>query len=498
MATLQNLPDAVTVLPAPGGAATSPVAVRSILYAVFKHRRLVLGILALVFLGSAAAAFLRPRTWLASSKVLVKLGETVQLAPAEAPSRSMYLPLNQDVVKTEADIIKSQVVIAEAVNRLGIEPEPGTDMDQLLAAMQLATTVTQNPGGNILQINFLGRDPKRAARNVNMITDVYLEHHNKVYGKSGMSDFYSDQLQMLEGQMNVAERRLKQFLALNGIVDAETEIKLLTADEIEQDKGLQAHLAKISALREKLRTIQGQLDKTPEQIAWGREYTTNPTTLTYKNKLAELEVSRANVLQRYLPNDRHVRDFDEQIGNIKGRLSSEQDKMLSKTTMRTSLLNMDLKRSIFSIEALLADARARKPDLWRRLKGTQKRLKTLRQLSFQVSSLQDQADRKKYAYELYWKKHEEARAVEAMANQSMVSISVVDRAVPPLDPQNPPWIPLALGLFGGLALGAATAVAIEFLNRRLRFEQEVEHYLELPVLAVIPDLQHVPDFAHGR
>jgi capsular polysaccharide biosynthesis protein len=85
-----------------------------------------------------------------------------------------------------------------------------------------------------------------------------------------------------------------------------------------------------------------------------------------------------------------------------------------------------------------------------------------------------------------------------MANQSMVSISVVDRAVPPLDPQNPPWIPLALGLFGGLALGAATAVAIEFLNRRLRFEQEVEHYLELPVLAVIPDLQHVPDFAHGR
>ena len=294
--------------------------------------------------------------------MLVKLGETVQLAPAEAPSRSMFLPLNQDVVKTEADIVKSQVVISEAVKRLGIEPEPGTDMDQLLAAMQLATTVTQNPGGNILQINFLGRDPKRAARIVNTITDVYLEHHNKVYGKTGMSDFYSDQLVTLEGQMNVAERRLKQFLARNGIVDAETEIKLLTADEIEQDKGLQAHLAKISALREKLRTIQGQLDKTPEQIAWGREYTTNPTTLTYKNKLAELEVSRANVLQRYLPNDRHVRDFDEQIGNIKGRLSSEQDKMLSKTTMRTSLLNMDLKRSIFSIEALLADARARKPD----------------------------------------------------------------------------------------------------------------------------------------
>jgi uncharacterized protein involved in exopolysaccharide biosynthesis len=388
-------------------------------------------------------------------------------------------------------------VIAEAVRRLGIQPEPGTDMDELLAAMQLATTVTQNPGGNILQINFLGRDPKRAARNVNAITDVYIEHHNQVYGKSGVSDFYREQLNVLEGQMGQAERRLKQFLARNGIVDAETEIKLLAADEIEQEKGLQGHLAKISALRKKLRTIEGQLANTPEQIAWGAEYTTNPTALTYKNKLAELEVSRANVLQRYLPNDRHVVDFDQQIVGLKSRLKAEQDKLLSKQTMRTSLLNMDLKRGVFSIQALLADAEARKPDLWRRLKSTQKHLKTLRQLSFQVANLQDEADRKKYAYQLYWKKHEEARATEAMSEQSMVSVSVVDRAVPPLDPQNPPWIPLVLGLFAGLVLGTATAVAVEFLNRRLRFEQEVEHYLELPVLAVIPDLDHVPDFARG-
>src|SRR5262249_8309880 len=278
MATLQNLPDATTFLPASGGS-TSPVAIRSVLYAVFKHRRLVLGILAVVFLGSALAAFLRPRTWLASSKVLVKLGETVQLAPAEAPSRSVNLPLNQDVVKTEADIIKSQAVIAEAVRRLGIQPEPGTDMDELLAAMQLATTVTQNPGGNILQINFLGRDPKRAARNANAITDVYIEHHNKAYGNSGVTDFYTEQLNVLEGQMNAAERRLKQCRARNSIVDAETEIKLLAEDEVKQEQSVEGQLAKISALRKKLKTVEGQLAKTPEQIAFGQEYTTTPTAL---------------------------------------------------------------------------------------------------------------------------------------------------------------------------------------------------------------------------
>ena len=90
MATLQTLPDATTRAPAPrGSGAATPLAMRSFLYAVFKHRRLVLGVFLarLPRLGGRRASC--GRKWLASSKVLVKLGETVQLAPAEAPSRSI-------------------------------------------------------------------------------------------------------------------------------------------------------------------------------------------------------------------------------------------------------------------------------------------------------------------------------------------------------------------------------------------------------------------------
>ena len=96
MATLQTLPENTTLITSRserGG--TSTLAIRTFLYAVFKHQRLVLGIFLLVFLGSLVAALLRDSKWLASSKVLVKLGEVVQLAPAEAPSRSMNMPLSR-------------------------------------------------------------------------------------------------------------------------------------------------------------------------------------------------------------------------------------------------------------------------------------------------------------------------------------------------------------------------------------------------------------------
>src|SRR5499426_3484906 len=118
MATIQTLPEPAMAVPAPSEGGASTLAVRSFLYAVFKHQRLVLGVFLVIFLGSLIAALVRPSTWLGSSKVLVKLGETVQLAPAEAPSRSVNMPLSQEVVKTEADIVRSYEVVAEAVRRL--------------------------------------------------------------------------------------------------------------------------------------------------------------------------------------------------------------------------------------------------------------------------------------------------------------------------------------------------------------------------------------------
>ena len=120
MATLQTLPEAATLLP-PASAGAPMLAARSFFYSVFKHRRLVIGIFLLVFLVSATVALLRPRTWRATTKVLVKVGEAVQLAPAEAPSRSINLPLNPDVVageaggKAEVFMVRASIAVGAAV-----------------------------------------------------------------------------------------------------------------------------------------------------------------------------------------------------------------------------------------------------------------------------------------------------------------------------------------------------------------------------------------------
>ena len=150
-----------------------------------------------------------------------------------------------------------------------------------------------------------------------------------------------------------------------------------------------------------------------------------------------------------------------------------------------------------SLVTALADARSREPGRVAAVESAERRLSQLRDHRYVVKGLQRELEQKQYASDLYFKRGMEAAASEANPDLSMVSVSVVEPAQPPLEPENGLLLPLALGLLGGLSLATAMAVGVEFLNRRLRFEEEVEHYLELPVLAVIPDFETAPDLLNA-
>jgi uncharacterized protein involved in exopolysaccharide biosynthesis len=492
MATLQTLPEATTLLPAGAGAGSATLAARSFLYAVFKHRRLVLGVFLLVFLTSAIVALIRPRTYRASTRVMVKLGEAVQLAPAEAPSRSFFQPLTPEVVNTEAEIVRSRQVIEEAVTRLGVKPESGADMTSIVDGLQLALTVAPTPSSNVLQISFVGRSPEKAANMVNAITDVFLEHHNSVYRNEGVQTFYTEQLNLLDTQMKESQQKLAAYLQDRDIVDVDQEIRILNQDVLEQQKSVKGHRAKIKGVERKFQEVQEQLGRTPTHIAFSEEYQSNPTLTQFKTRLTELEIERTKLLESYLPNHRLVQDVESQIEQLRARLKREQESVLNKRTIQENDLHKELERNLNTLQVNLADLRAREPGMASRLKESKTRLHQLRDERFVVDNLRQVADEKAYSYDLYWRKAEEARIAESMKNQSMVNVSVVERATPPAQPVNGLLLPLLLGLLGGLGLAAALAVAVEYLSRRLRFEEEVERYLELPVLAVIPDLETAP------
>jgi len=297
--------------------------------------------------------------------------------------------------------------------------------------------------------------------------------------------------------MKESQHRLRDYLQKEHIVDIDQELHLLTQDVIDQEKMLKAQRAKIVGLEKKDELLHKQVDSTPQQVTFSEEYLSNPTLLEFRDKLTGLEVDRFQALEKYLPEDRHVKDKDEEIAKLKERIRQEKERILNKQTLQENEVWRDLQHNVLSIEVLLADAKAREPELSDRFESLRTRLHDLRDKRFMVNNLKLDADERAYAFDLYKKKQEESRIAEAMKDQSEVQVSIVERANPPLLPENGPLLPLLFGLIGGLAVATAMAVAVEYLNRRLRFEEEVERYLELPVLAVIPDLHTTAGLARS-
>ena len=91
------------------------------------------------------------------------------------------------------------------------------------------------------------------------------------------------------------------------------------------------------------------------------------------------------------------------------------------------------------------------------------------------------------AVELYTKRQQEAAIEDAMDQRKLVNVAVVQRPGLPLQRTDSTKVPLLLAIISGLAVSFGGAFGLEYLNRTLRFERDVERYLGLPVIGTVSE-----------
>ncbi len=234
--------------------------VRDILYIIFKHKVKMLILFFTVVLTVTAGSFLMSPTYEASSKILLKFGrENVYIAHhprGGGSARCFWTPrvksastLKWRCSRAEVSWKRSSATSGAAAIYPGIDKPPLISLgasaklspaDRAFVIFQKKLSVEAVKKSNIIDIKFQHKDPAVAARVVNRLVEVFLDHHLKVYQESGGYDFFIEQVNLCEKKLKNSEEELKAFKSGNNITALQEQKSVL----LKQISEIETELAK--------------------------------------------------------------------------------------------------------------------------------------------------------------------------------------------------------------------------------------------------------------
>ncbi|MGB4780451.1 hypothetical protein, partial [Candidatus Methylomirabilis sp.] len=238
------------------------------------------------------------------------------------------------------------------------------------------------------------------------------------------------------------------------IIDLNQEITLNLTVLSKLEGALKEIQAAIEGAEKEIGTLEQQGKQQPNQISTQKTVMVHPEVTSSSSKLIELERQRNELLQRYTPQSRFVLDKENEIAALKR----------------------------MALDSLKANRRA----LLQEMAPYQARLNLLKSRSPDLERLQQELNSARDNYLLSTKKMEEFRISRVMDEEKMINVAILQEAVAPVFPlPRGVMIALVLAAISGLVLGVGSVFALEFLNVTIKHEDDVERFLDVPVLATI-------------
>ena len=322
----------------------------------------------------------------------------------------------------------------------------------------------------ILKIGFVDEDREAATQTVNTIVSLYLEDANRRLRtlKSGAAEMLSKEaLPQIRERVDDADKALQDFQAKTGFTDFEEHYKSL----VEARRKFDSRYTDIRLQRVK---VKAELDALSAYGADGVSGLFNPAFHSTRT-LEPLAVERARISSELgktekLYKERHpaVQELREQLRIIEEKIREAVRGTLK--ALETDLAQVEsefksLKDEIASVDKGMADS-ARRLNQYKRLESELISAKEL--------------------YNSYLKKHGETTATSGAA---LGSVRVIDHATVPVIPFKPRiMMNLALAGVVGLLLGVAAMFVTEQLDDRIASPREIEAFVGLDVIAMIPKL----------
>ena len=435
---------------------------KQILLILFAHRFVAVVAFLLALAGGAAVTILTPKTYVATTDLLVDL-RSDPIAGTINIAQPNYLA-------TQIAIIQSERVAIGVVKRLRIEETPA-----LIEQWQTATkgkTPLQNyyatllrkglfaeplRGSNIIRLNYEGADPKFVTAVVNTYAQVYvdLSIDLRVEPARQYSSWFDDRLKSLRDNVETAQAKLSEYQRTKGIVGTDQR-----ADQETQ---------RLDALMAQLVSIQGEnmAIGSRQKMSGGElspDIQASGAVQSLKADLVKLEARLSEVKVNLGPNHPQRIQLEDQIAVVRSQLTPEMNRVSGGTNMAKTtgtLREAELRSVIAAQKARVLALRAERDE---------------------VAVLSQDVEAAKRIYDSVLQRSNQLN-LEKQSDQA--NVSILSPAVEPANPDRPnrPKY-IAVSVLAALAAAFAAALGLEFLSRKVRVVEDIMVY-DVPVLGVI-------------
>jgi succinoglycan biosynthesis transport protein ExoP len=378
-----------------------------------------------------------------------------------------YSPVGD--IETQAALIKSFPVLSLAAKKLGLVPATATREEiqaspaalQSVSRLQDQVTVKQGEGTSLLEVSTTSHDPQEAVRVANAVAEAFQEDNFAARSRQvrEAKEFIERQLAEVGTRLQDAEYELKTFKQTNRILlfPDETRESIRRLSTLETD--LAATQAAIGDTEVQLRAITaGETPARPPGLSLDG---TDPLSKLY-GTLTELSLQRETLLAVLLPGHPQVKQVDGQLAAVRARIRD-------------------------ALGARLAGQRGRATELQAAIAGLKQEQAGIPEAEIRLARMERDVKVSERLFSVLKEKHQEILIRE---KEQVSEISLVRPAMLSLAPINPPQaLPKALaGFVVGLVLGLVLAFVVEALDTSIGAIEDVESFLEIPVVGVIPHL----------
>ena len=466
---------------------------RRILYVLFKHKQLICVIFILLIVPMFLYLLFRSTYYYAAAKVLINPSrEYLNLSPTGGPS-TVNLPPSPEMINTEIQIIQSpelaerlaaEIPFPNAINgNQRSEAEIRSDAQSIRGLLK-ATPVR---AANLIQISVTSLyKPEWIVSVVNRTAELYLEQQIKVRKTQGIGEFYDEQEKKLRAELLKAEEVLKDFQQQEKIIDAPQEVNADLAALASFERNLKETDSSIRETEQKITTLDDQLKQQKATISSSQSITVNPVYQQIRTKLTQLELERDSLLQRYTADDRLVKDKETEIEELKRKLGTVKETSVGSESISLNDVHRRILNELLQARVQLRALNEKKVNLTRQVESYSTAAADKRRKGFEYDRLLREVNSRKENLDLYKKRAEEARISDAMDERKFGNAYILERASLPLGQANySAFLLMAMTVIVAMGIAVAAAFGLEYLNKTLRNEDDIEEQLGLPVLATI-------------